>query len=566
MYHYRGISLGFVVFASAFLCTTLTAFGQTTCATPWSSTSIYTAGMTASLNGVNYTANFWTQNQSPATNNGGPGSGQPWTSAGSCSGSGGSGGSGGGGCAAPWSSTAVYTAGMTASFNGVNYTANFWTQNQNPSTNNGGAGSGAPWTATGICAPCSTVPAAPTNLRAASTTACSTSLSWNAVTAPANCTLTGYTIFRNGSSIGTTSGTSFVASGLSASTTYSFAVAATDAAGASGQSAVISVTTPAGSCTVAPGGHMFAPYIDMGLTVGEQLLTIQQQSGIKTFTLGFIVSGGSGCTPVWGGNGATVANDTLPNGTTMLSLIQGVRSAGGDVIISFGGAFGTELGANTSCSTASQLQAAYQAVINKYSVNSSTPVMLDFDLEGGAVDSPVRGDGVNGVDLRNQALAGLVAANPGLKISFTLPVLPTGLIQSGVNVLTSVASHHTPVSVVNVMAMDYGSANDNGGQMGLSATQAASNVHTQIQSAGLTATVGVTPMIGVNDTNTEIFQLADANMLLNFANQNSYITRLSMWSVARDNGSCAGAGFASASCSSITQNNWAFSQIFEAFH
>src|SRR5829696_4534161 len=70
-----------------------------TCASPWNSTSVYTAGMTASLNGINYTANFWTQNQSPATNNGGPGSGQPWTSNGSCSGSGGG---GGGSCATTW--------------------------------------------------------------------------------------------------------------------------------------------------------------------------------------------------------------------------------------------------------------------------------------------------------------------------------------------------------------------------------------------------------------------------------------------------------------------------------
>ena len=49
-----------------------------TCASPWNSTSVYTAGMTASVNGINYTANFWTQGQNPATNNGGPGSGQPW--------------------------------------------------------------------------------------------------------------------------------------------------------------------------------------------------------------------------------------------------------------------------------------------------------------------------------------------------------------------------------------------------------------------------------------------------------------------------------------------------------
>ncbi|HYL99537.1 MAG TPA: chitinase, partial [Blastocatellia bacterium] len=286
----------------------------------------------------------------------------------------------------------------------------------------------------------------------------------------------------------------------------------------------------------------------------------------QTFTLGFVVSSGSGCTPEWGGVGATVSNDTLPNGNTIVSLVQTVRAAGGDVIISFGGQAGQELATNTGCANASQLQAAYQSVINKYSVNSSTPVLLDFDIEGGAVDSPVRSDGVNSVDLRNEALTALVAANPGLKISFTLPVLPTGLIQSGINVLTSAASHSTPVSVVNVMAMDYGSANDNGGQMGLDATDAASAVHGQIQSAGLNATVGVTAMIGVNDTNTEVFQLADATTLLNFAEQNSYITRLAMWSVARDNGSCAGSGFASSTCSSITQNTWDFAHIFEAFH
>jgi hypothetical protein len=47
--------------------------------------------MQASENGTNYTANWWTQGNDPATNNGGSGSGQPWTSNGACAG--GSGGS-----------------------------------------------------------------------------------------------------------------------------------------------------------------------------------------------------------------------------------------------------------------------------------------------------------------------------------------------------------------------------------------------------------------------------------------------------------------------------------------
>ena len=536
------------------LCMARAGAAQTTCPPVWNSTSVYTSGMTVSLNGIKYTANFWTQGQNPSTNNGGPGSGQPWTSNGPCSGSGGGG--GGGSCAPTWNSTTVYTGGMTASLNGVNYQANFWTQGQNPSTNNGGPGSGAPWTIIGTCSACTTVPSVPTGLQASGTTSNSTNLSWNASTVAVNCVLTGYTVFRNGVAVATTTTPNATITGLSPLTTYSFRVAATDSAGTSAQSTAINVTTLSGPPPPPAGSKVFAPYIDLGLTVSWQLLSIQQQSGIKVFTLGFVVGNG-GCTPTWGGVGATVANDTLPNGTTILSLVQGVRAAGGDVIISFGGAAGTELA--LGCTTVSSLQAAYQSVLNKYRVNSSTPVRLDFDIEGGATLDQAS------INRRNQALVGLKNANPNLVISYTLPVLPTGLVASGVNILNSIKAAGLNVNVINVMAMDYGPANDNGGQMGLSATQAASNTRNQVLAAGLTSTIGVTPMIGINDVASEIFQLSDAQMLLNFANANSYITRLSMWSVTRDNGSCPNQGFASPVCSGIAQSNWAFSNIFKPF-
>ena len=67
------------------------AQASTACAAAWSSSAVYTAGNQASENGTNYTANWWTQGNDPATNNGGSGSGQPWTSDGACTG-----GSGGG--------------------------------------------------------------------------------------------------------------------------------------------------------------------------------------------------------------------------------------------------------------------------------------------------------------------------------------------------------------------------------------------------------------------------------------------------------------------------------------
>ncbi|WP_266181487.1 carbohydrate-binding protein [Dyella humicola] len=66
------------------------------CAAAWSASAVYTAGNTASESGINYKANWWTQGNDPATNNGGSGSGQPWTSQGAC-GSGSGGGSSGGG-------------------------------------------------------------------------------------------------------------------------------------------------------------------------------------------------------------------------------------------------------------------------------------------------------------------------------------------------------------------------------------------------------------------------------------------------------------------------------------
>jgi chitinase len=159
--------------------------------------------------------------------------------------------SGGGTCATAWSATAVYTAGMTASLNGENYVANFWTQNQSPATNSGGAGSGEPWTATGACSSCSAAPAVPTGLAASGTTQSSTNLSWNAVTPPAGCTVS-YKVLQSSTVIASPTTTSDAVTGLNPSTTYSFSVEATDSAGTSAASSTVNVTTLASSCTTKP--------------------------------------------------------------------------------------------------------------------------------------------------------------------------------------------------------------------------------------------------------------------------------------------------------------------------
>jgi len=61
------------------------------CATAWAAGTAYSGGATVSENGTNYTANWWTQGDDPATHSGAAGSGQPWTSTGACTGTGGGG-------------------------------------------------------------------------------------------------------------------------------------------------------------------------------------------------------------------------------------------------------------------------------------------------------------------------------------------------------------------------------------------------------------------------------------------------------------------------------------------
>jgi chitinase len=115
------------------------------------------------------------------------------------------------------------------------------------------------------------------------------------------------------------------------------------------------------------------------------------------------------------------------------------------------------------------------------------------------------------------------------------------------------------------MAMDYGPSVDNGGRMALNAIQAAIATEAQISSLGLSAKIGITPMIGVNDFASEVFTLADAQALLDYAQTDSNVVRLSMWSVARDNGNSAGAHYASPNSSGIVQQPYDFSTVFNHF-
>jgi chitodextrinase len=100
-----------------------------------------------------------------------------------------------------------------------------------------------------VSTPDTVAPSAPSGLSAAAPTSNAVNLSWTGSTD--NVAVTGYRVYRGGSQIGTTSGTSYTDSGVVGSTAYSYTVSAYDAAGNnSGSSNTATVTTPD---TIAPG-------------------------------------------------------------------------------------------------------------------------------------------------------------------------------------------------------------------------------------------------------------------------------------------------------------------------
>ena len=95
-------------------------------------------------------------------------------------------------------------------------------------------------------------PSVPTNLSASAVSFTQINLSWTA--SSDNVGVAGYKVFRNGTQIATTGGTTYPDTGLSASTTYTYTVSAYDAAGNnSAKSASANAATPTQGATTVLG-------------------------------------------------------------------------------------------------------------------------------------------------------------------------------------------------------------------------------------------------------------------------------------------------------------------------
>lgn len=302
--------------------------------------------------------------------------------------------------------------------------------------------------------------------------------------------------------------------------------------------------------------RFFAPYVDATNWPLFDVVASAQETGVLFYNLGFVVAGSQNQAS-WG------TYYDVADGFRQAEIEQ-LRTLGGDVMVSFGGAANTELA--VAISDVDQLTDTYQSVIDQYSLTH-----IDFDIEGAWVADRAS------IDRRSEAIARLQAdpANENLQVWFTLPVLPTGLTSDGLYVIESALSHGVDIAGVNIMAMDYGdgAAPNPDGRMGDYAIQAAESLFAQLRSqydnAGVAKSdtelwgmVGVTPMIGINDVLSEVFDQQEARELLAFAQQQD-IGMLSFWSTLRDRS--GDIGQLSSFGSGIVQEPGEFSSIFQVF-
>jgi chitinase len=279
--------------------------------------------------------------------------------------------------------------------------------------------------------------------------------------------------------------------------------------------AAIVAMTGVSSAAVTPAAssfptHYAAPYLQIASSDAGDMAADMKASGNKFYTLAFLIPKGS-CTAQWEDNNDSVGAFT--------SQINSLKSAGGNVIISFGGAAGGEPA--EKCTSVSSLTAEYANVVKTYGVTR-----LDFDIEGSDLNNTTANS------RRDQALAALQKANPAVQVDYTLPVAPNGLESNAQALLKDAKSKGVKVTVVNIMTMDFGD-----GQNALKDAESGANAtHTQLgkiftgsSSSQLWNMMGLTPIAGQNDDN-EFFSQGNAATLESFAKSNG-VGELSFWEV-----------------------------------
>ncbi|MGI5160259.1 carbohydrate-binding protein [Microbispora sp. CA-102843] len=442
-----------------------------------------------------------------------------------------------------WAPNTWYAIGARVTYNGVDYeciqahtSLTGWEPPNVPALWKKVSGGGNPSPSPSPTPPAG-APGKPGNPTVTGTTNSSISLSWSASSG----TVTGYRVYEDTSVKATGSGTSATVSGLGTCTTHTYTVKAYNSNGESAASGSVTGTTT--GCTSGGGKLPGAPYLYMGWGNPPSATSVMSATGVKAFTMAFMLSGG-GCTPAW--------DSSRPlSGSADATAISQIKAAGGNVQISFGGWQGNKLGPN--CSSSSAFASAVQQVINAYN-----PAAVDFDIENT--------DEFENEAVQDRILGGLKIVkqnNPNVKVVVTFGTSTTGPTYYGTRLINQSKALGVNIDNYTIMPFDFGG----GANMYQNTVNAAEGLKNALKSAwGWTdaqayAHMGISGMNGLSDQQ-ELTSVATWTQIRDWANSHG-LGRLAYWAVNRDRG-CAGGGVVS-NCSGIAQNDWDFTRITAGF-
>jgi hypothetical protein len=290
---------------------------------------------------------------------------------------------------------------------------------------------------------------------------------------------------------------------------------------------------------------VFSPYKDTGINMDFNTNTISTlvpgtrtpiatdltANGGHAITLAFAT--GQCGTENWGGvPGATLAQVNMPL----------LNNAGVNYVLSTGGAAGS-----FTCAS----DADFATFVNRWA--SPHLIGVDFDIEVGQSQT----------DITNliRRIGPAHSSHPGLRFSLTIATLANtdgseSLNSTGVTVVNAVTTVFGTIPsfvTINLMTMDYGGPSQfvcvvasGTCDMGQSAIQAARNLNAR--HAIPFANIEITPMIGGNDVQSNVFKLTDVNTVASFVLGN-HLAGVHFWSYDRDV-DCP-PGSASPTCNSI---------------
>jgi hypothetical protein len=315
--------------------------------------------------------------------------------------------------------------------------------------------------------------------------------------------------------------------------------------------------------------RVFAPYMYIGSGDNFKLTDCDDACGLKHYTLAFIIARQEGR-----GKDATYKKEPSWDGRIPIEQdlyhdqINAIRKRGGDVIMSFGGEAGKEM-ANVIDDPVA-LEAAYQKVIDQYKFT-----WLDFDVEGNNLDK-----GKADSERRNTVLANLQKKNPGLIISYTLPVDPNGISEASRALLADAKAKGVKVHSANIMVMYFGKQfigkGKSEGELGVESANAA---YAQVQKIDPSIQIGLCPCLGPNGSTNEVFTLEDAKILKAFADKTPWVCSLHYWSINDDaarprrkrtvTNTTNNTGVVTSTTNSVTvpseRKAWEFANIFKSF-